>query len=137
MHIAPHDNRNLPIVDADHPLVPLNYYNIVKLKRGEAFDYAVPGYETCVVPETGTVTVETSGMVFATIGNRGVDVWDGEPVGVYVSSGAETRISCDREAAEVFVGGLSQRRLVQYFQPAHADQLHTIPRILDMVAKFK
>jgi 5-deoxy-glucuronate isomerase len=280
MHIAPHDNRNLPIVDADHPLVPLNYFNIVKLKRGEAFDYAVPGYETCVVPATGTVTVETSGMVFATIGNRGVDVWDGEPEGVYVSSGAETRITCDSEAAEVFVagarfdqvlapfavrsdeidfvqygsddtkthrkikhilgqkqkdrvgrllvselytvgqggwsgfpshkhdtdrlpletrhdetynfrfrpahgsglqmlqreedkagdayhivngstvlidkgyhpccvlpgyemyyftilGGLSQRSLVQYFQPAHADQLHTIPGILDMVAKFK
>ena len=35
------------------------------------------------------------------------------------------------------LGGLSQRSLVQYFQPAHADQLKTIPGILDMVAKFK
>jgi 5-deoxy-glucuronate isomerase len=280
MHIAPHDNRNAPIVGADHPLVPLNYFNIVKLRRGEAFDYAVPGYETCVVPATGTVTVKTSGQTFAGIGNRGVDVWDGEPEGVYVPSGAETRITCESEAAEVFVagakfdevlkpfavradeidfvqygsddtkthrkikhilgqkqkdrvgrllvselytvgqggwsgfpshkhdtdrlpletrhdetynfrfrpahgsglqmlqreedkpgdayhivngstvlidkgyhpccvlpgyemyyftilGGLSQRSLVQYFQPAHADQLHTIPGILDMVAKFK
>jgi 5-deoxy-D-glucuronate isomerase len=35
--------------------VPLNYFNIVKLKKGEAFDYQVPGYETCIVPATGTV----------------------------------------------------------------------------------
>jgi 5-deoxy-glucuronate isomerase len=35
------------------------------------------------------------------------------------------------------LGGLSQRSLVQYFQPAHADQLHTIPGIMDMVAKFR
>ncbi|MEL7165292.1 MAG: 5-deoxy-glucuronate isomerase, partial [Pseudomonadota bacterium] len=35
------------------------------------------------------------------------------------------------------LGGLSQRSLKQYFQPSHADQLHTIPGIMDMVAKFK
>jgi 5-deoxy-glucuronate isomerase len=280
MHIAPYDNRNEAIVGPDHPLVPLNYFNIVRLSRGETFDYTVPGYETCVVPATGTVTVETCGQSFAAIGNRGADVWDGEPEGVYVPSGAPARILCESEAAEVFVagarfdtplapfavradeidrvqygsddtkthrkikhilgqkqkdrvgrllvselftvgqggwsgfpshkhdtdrlpletrhdetynfrfrpahgsglqmlqreedapgeayhivngstvlidrgyhpccvlpgyemyyftilGGLSQRSLVQYFQPAHADQLHTIPGILDMVAKFK
>jgi 5-deoxy-glucuronate isomerase len=280
MHIAPYDNRNAPIVGADHPLVPLNYFNIVKLRRGEVFAYTVPGYETCVVPATGTVTVETPGQTFARIGNRRTDVWDGEPEGVYIPSGAPARIICESDAAEVFVagakydgvlapfavradeidlvqygsddtkthrkikhilgqkqkdrvgrllvselytvgqggwsgfpshkhdtdrlpletrhdetynfrfrpahgsglqmlqreedapgdayhivngstvlidrgyhpccvlpgyemyyftilGGLSQRSLVQYFQPAHADQLHTIPGIMDMVAKFK
>jgi 5-deoxy-glucuronate isomerase len=35
------------------------------------------------------------------------------------------------------LGGLSQRSLVQYFQPSHADQLETIPGIKDMIAKFK
>ena len=35
------------------------------------------------------------------------------------------------------LGGFSQRSLKQYFQPTHADQLHTIPGIMDMVAKFK
>ncbi len=37
MHIAPYDNKNAPIVDVDDPTVPLNYFNILKLKRGEAF----------------------------------------------------------------------------------------------------
>ena len=58
MHIAPYDNQNRPIVDADSPTVPLNYFNIVKLKRGDAFEYQVPGYETCIVPATGTIDVD-------------------------------------------------------------------------------
>ncbi len=32
MHIAPHDNQNKPIVDVEGALVPLNYFNIIKLK---------------------------------------------------------------------------------------------------------
>ena len=35
------------------------------------------------------------------------------------------------------LGGLSQRSLVQYFQPTHAYQIETIPGIKDMIAKFK
>jgi 5-deoxy-glucuronate isomerase len=105
MHIPPHDNRNEPIVAPDHPLVPLTYFNIVKLTRDQAFNYAVTGYETCVVPATGRVAVETCGQAFAGIGNRGTDVWDGEPEGVYVPSGAPARITCESAAAEVFVAG--------------------------------
>lgn len=115
MHIAPHDNRNQPIVDADHDLVPLNYFNIVKLKRGESFDYAVPGYETCVVPATGTVDVDVEGMGFEALGRRGVDVWDGEPEGVYVPTGANARLTCRSEAAEVFVAGAKYDRVLEPF----------------------
>jgi 5-deoxy-glucuronate isomerase len=35
------------------------------------------------------------------------------------------------------LGGLSQRSLVQFFQPTHAYQVETIPGIKDMIAKFK
>ena len=35
------------------------------------------------------------------------------------------------------LGGLSQRPLVQFFQPQHAYQVETIPGIKDMIAKFK
>ncbi|MFN3282358.1 MAG: 5-deoxy-glucuronate isomerase [Tabrizicola sp.] len=104
MHIPPHDNRNQPIVDREHPLVPLVYFNIVRLKPGEHFDYRTPGYETCVVPATGTVTVEVGGEIFADIGNRGADVWDGEPEGVYVPSGTGARITA-RTETECFIAG--------------------------------
>jgi 5-deoxy-glucuronate isomerase len=44
----------------------------------------VPATRPASCPATGTVTVEAGGETFAEIGNRGVDVWDGEPEGVYV-----------------------------------------------------
>ena len=105
MHIPPYDNANTPIVDADDARVPLNYFNIVKLKAGDAFDYQVPGYETCIVPATGTVDVTVEGVGFAALGNRGVDVWDGEPEGVCVPSGARAQMVCVSGQAEVFVAG--------------------------------
>lgn len=105
MHIAPFNNQNRPIVDVDNPAVPLNFFNIVKLARGQTFDSQVAGYETCVAPATGTVDVETCGEVYENIGTRGVDVWDGEPEGVYVPSGQMARIVCKSDAAEIFVAG--------------------------------
>ena len=62
MHIAPFDNKNSPIVDVEDQTVPLNYFNIVKLTKGQAFDYQVPGYETCIVPATGTIDVDVEGF---------------------------------------------------------------------------
>lgn len=105
MHIPPHDNRNAPIIDVNDAQVPLNYFNIVKLSRGQSFDYQVPGYETCIVPATGTVDVDVGGVAFAAVGNRGENVWDGEPEGVYVPPGASARIICTSGAAEVFIAG--------------------------------
>ena len=101
MHIAPHDNQNKAIVDVDDAHVPLTYFNIVKLKAGEHFDYRIAGYETCVVPATGTVTVEANGETFAEIGNRG---WDGEPEGVYIPTDTGARITALTDT-ETFIAG--------------------------------
>jgi 5-deoxy-glucuronate isomerase len=125
MHIAPYDNRNEPIVGPGHPVVPLTYFNIVRLRRGESFDYAVPGYETCVVPATGTVTVETAGRRFAAIGNRRADVWDGEPEGVYVPGGLAARITGESDAAEVFVAGARHDEVTEPFA-VRADEIDLV-----------
>ncbi|MEO1154506.1 MAG: 5-deoxyglucuronate isomerase, partial [Pseudomonadota bacterium] len=37
MHIPPYDNENAPLVDSGNDLVPLNYFNIIKLAKGEVF----------------------------------------------------------------------------------------------------
>ncbi|HEY9057506.1 MAG TPA: 5-deoxy-glucuronate isomerase [Aurantimonas sp.] len=125
MHIAPYDNRNKPIVDVDDALVPLNYFNIVKLTRGQAFEYSVPGYETCIVPATGTVDVSVEGEAFAALGTRGVDVWDGEPEGVYVPTGATARMVCVSDAAEVFVAGAKYDKVLSPFA-VRADELDKV-----------
>ena len=104
MHIPPFDNQNKPIVDAGDDLVPLNYFNIVKLKAGETFEYSVPGYETCVVPATGSVHVTVAGFTAEHLGGRGEDVWDGEPEGVYVPTGRVAGLRAETDC-EIFVAG--------------------------------
>ena len=120
MHIPPYDNRNKPIVDIDDATVPLNYFKIVKLKAGQQFQYQVAGYETCIVPATGTVDVELQGLNFTQLGKRGQDVWDGEPEGLYVPVGAHTLISCVKDA-EVFIAGARYDKELEPFDVRQAD----------------
>tara|TARA_X000000368_G_scaffold416537_1_gene410699 strand:- start:126 stop:968 length:843 start_codon:yes stop_codon:yes gene_type:complete len=115
MHIAPHDNSNKPIVDTDNELVPLNYFNIIKLKKGEVFNYSLNGYETCIVPATGTISIDIEGKSFDQLGNRGVDVWDGEPEGAYVPVGAKVRIVCQSDKTETFIAGAKYDKVLEPF----------------------
>ena len=115
MHIAPHDNSNKPIVDTDNELVPLNYFNIIKLKKGEVFNYSLSGYETCIVPATGTISIDIEGKSFDQLGNRGVDVWDGEPEAVYVPTGEDCEITCLSPTAEIFIAGAKYEKTLTPF----------------------
>ena len=75
----------------------------------------VPGYETCIVPATGTVTVEVEGLTFDKLGNRGEDVWDGEPEGVYVPVGAKVTIICTSDETETFIAGARYDEVLEPF----------------------
>ena len=125
MHIAPYDNLNKPIVDIDDATVPLNYFNIVKLKKGEAFQYATPGYETCIVPATGTVDVDVEGFKAEDLGGRGEDVWDGEPEGVYVPTAASATMVCTSDDAEIFVAGARYDEVLEPFA-VRSDELDLV-----------
>ncbi|MFN0193090.1 MAG: 5-deoxy-glucuronate isomerase [Aestuariivirga sp.] len=121
MHFAPYENQNKPIIDVDHARVPLNYFNIVKLKRGQSFTYQVPGYETSIVPATGTVDVEIEGVSFKSLGHRVGDVWGGEPEGCYVPSSAKATFVCVSDDAEVFIAGAKFDQVLEPFDVRAAD----------------
>ena len=121
MHIPPYDNYNKAVIDVDDARVPLNYFNIVKLKCGEHFSYSVPRYETAIVPATGTVDVEIEGVSFKALGNRVGDVWGGEPEGVYVPSGAKAGMTCVSETAEIFIAGAQFDKVLEPFDVRVAD----------------
>ena len=125
MHIAPFDNKNSPIVDVDDATVPLNYFNIVKLAKGQAFDYQVPGYETCIVPATGSIDVDVEGFKTTGLGWRVEDVWGGEPEGVYVPSGAKVEMVCLSETAEVFIAGAKYDEILDPFA-VRADEIDLV-----------
>ena len=121
MHIARYNNLNKPIVDIDNEVVPLNYFNIVKLKKGEVFEYSISGYETCIVPATGTVSVDIESKTFDQLGNRGIDVWDGEPEGAYVPVGAKVRIVCQSNKTETFIAGAKYDKVLEPFDVRKAE----------------
>ena len=125
MHIAPFDNKNSAIVDVDDATVPLNYFNIVKLAKGQAFDYQVPGYETCIVPATGSIDVDVEGFKTAGLGGRVEDVWGGEPEGVYVPSGAKVEMVCLSDTAEVFIAGAKYDETLDPFA-VRADEIDLV-----------
>ncbi len=125
MHIERFDNRNTPIVGANHPVTPLAYFNIVKLSRGESFSYVVPGYETCIVPVQGTIDVTTAGKTFSGIGEREKTVWDADPAGVYVPVGREAKIVCRSGTTEVFVSGARHDEVYDPFD-VRSHQLDTV-----------
>jgi len=116
MHIPPHDNQNKPIVDVENAVVPLNYFNIVKLTEGQSFDYRVPGYETCIVPATGTITIEVAGETYADLGIRRTDVFDGDPEGAYIPTDTAARFTCRSESAEVFIAGAKFAETLKPFE---------------------
>ena len=115
MHIPPNDNKNIPLVDIDDSRVPLNYFNIVKLKKDQSFEFKIPGYETCIVPATGTVEVNVEGELYDSLGQRTIDVWDGEPEGVYVPSNIKAEFVCTTNDAEVFIAGAKYEKTLEPF----------------------
>nr|WP_306264775.1 5-deoxy-glucuronate isomerase [Pararhizobium sp. IMCC3301] len=115
MHIPPFDNHNKPVVDIDDANVPLNYFNIVKLSKGQAFSYSVPGYETCIAPATGSINVDVEGERYEAIGTRTENVWDGEPEGVYVPTGAKATFDCVSNSAEIFIAGARYDKVLDPF----------------------
>jgi 5-deoxy-glucuronate isomerase len=129
MHIPPYDNRNVPIVDVGDEEVPLAYFNIVRLRRGERFVSAVPGFETCLVPAHGIIDVEVGangagGQAFDAIGERD-SIWEGDPSAVYVPVGSSASFICRYESAEIFVAGARFDETFEPFavRPANLDRV--------------
>src|ERR1700731_1868304 len=109
MHIPHYHSHNAPIVNVNDVSVPLVYFNRVNLKSGEQFVSTVPGYETCLVPATGTIDVQVGGngaegRSFDAVGGR-ASVWEGEPSAVYVPVGSTARFVCRSPTAEIFIAG--------------------------------
>lgn len=103
-HIPAFDNKNEPLVAEGNSLVPLVYFNRLLLKPGESYEYRLSGHESCVVPVSGTCSVNVSGEQFDNIGERKT-LWEGMPNGVYVPTDSACTVTCGEEVMEVFIAG--------------------------------
>ena len=124
MHIPPYNNQNRAIVDVEDRQTPLAYFNVLKLQAGETYTSRVAGYETCLCPATGTISVTVGDWSAAKVGERSASVWDGEPNAVYVPVGATANIRAECDA-EVFVAGAKYDRVYAPFvvRAEHIDAL--------------
>ena len=112
MHIPYSDNKNIALFGEQNKTVPLVYFNIINLKKGESYSYKLPEHETSVVPATGIVELEVDGIKLGQIGTRKSDVWDGEPEGSYIPTNAECTITCLSDSTECFIaGGIYEKKL--------------------------
>ena len=114
MHIPQHNNNNQAIVDCNHDLVPLCYFNIIKLKAGESYNYQLADYETCIVPATGSIDVKVQNQTFKQVGKR-QHIWERDPEGVYVPVNCEATIYCISEEVEVFISGAKHNQTHKAF----------------------
>ena len=114
MHIPQHNNNNQAIVDCNNDIVPLCYFNIIKLKAGESYTYQLADYETCIVPATGSIDVEVQGETFKEVGKR-QHIWEGDPEGVYVPVSSEAKLTCISNEVEVFISGAKHNEAHEAF----------------------
>ena len=112
MHIPYSDNKNQPLFDVDNKTVPLVYFNIVKLKKGETHSYQLENHESSVVPATGTIEIAVEGKSLGSIGTRVKNVWDGEPEGSYIPLNTQCTVTCLTDTTEFFIaGGIYDKKL--------------------------
>ena len=50
MHIPYSDNKNQALFEENNKTVPLVYFNIVRLNKGESYSYQLPKHESSVGP---------------------------------------------------------------------------------------
>ncbi len=104
MHIAPHDNRNMPIIGRITRACHWSGSTSCGCGGGETHELQVPRYETCVVPATGTWMLQSWPAVRRHRQTHPQRLGRGTGGGL-CATGAAAMVTCVSEAAEVFVAG--------------------------------
>lgn len=104
IHIEPFDNRNRPIIDRGNEVTPHIYFNDVRLKEGESFEYCLEDFESGVVLGSGRCRVEAGGENFDSVGER-TGIFGGKPDAVYVPKNTPVRLTCISPEAEALIAG--------------------------------
>ncbi|MGO4738391.1 5-deoxy-glucuronate isomerase [Bosea sp. 2KB_26] len=109
-HVRDSDNANKAIV-TDDPALPHVYFNLLKLKPGDALEQTLRKHESVYVVLSGTVDIIVDSQRFAGVGRRR-DIWSGEADSVYAPVGSAIRIENGGGPAEIAVaGGLHDTKL--------------------------
>ena len=72
--IKKYDNKNKPILDVNNSLLPLTYFNLLHLNKGETHRQKVEGFETVFVVMSGDIDIEVDGEKYANVSRK--NIWE-------------------------------------------------------------
>lgn len=102
--IRAYDNQNQPLITAEHPLLRLTYFNLLRLDAEQSVDVDVPGFELLFVVLRGRCAVTVDGERFDAVGQR-ENIWSGQADSVYAGTGGPIHVRALAPETEVAVAG--------------------------------
>lgn len=101
--VKQYENHNQPILEGGRGTIPLTYFNLIHLKKGESIEQKVQGFETVYLVLSGDCDLEVNGQLFKNVKRK--DIWTEKADAVYVSSGAPVKVTGNADQTEIAVGG--------------------------------
>src|ERR1043165_1937393 len=102
--IRARDNRHAPIVAPGVGDSTLPYFNLLKLRAGEAVTLDVPSCELLCVVLSGRADIAACAQEFKNIGRR-TDIWSGPADSVYCGTCPRVTVRALRDGTEVAIAG--------------------------------
>ncbi|MES2693380.1 MAG: 5-deoxy-glucuronate isomerase [Verrucomicrobiota bacterium] len=102
--IRARDNRNIPLLEPGPRDPGLIYFNLLRLRAGEAVTLDVPRCELLCVVLSGRADIAACAQEFKNIGRRN-DVWEGPADSVYCGTCPRVTVRALRDGTEVAVAG--------------------------------
>ncbi len=98
------ENKNKPVLDKGNKIVPNTYFNLVRLAKGQSYDYALPRHESIAVVMSGNCDITVDGKLYPKVGQRR-DIWSGNADSVYAGTGSKVTVTANSDDLEVAVAG--------------------------------
>lgn len=115
--IRARDHHNAPIVEPGRGDLLLTYFNLLRLRAGQAATLDVPSCELLCVVLAGRADIAACATEFKNIGRR-ADIWDGPADSVYCGTCPRVTVRAVRDGTEVAVaGGLCEQPFAPFRIP--------------------
>jgi 5-deoxy-glucuronate isomerase len=101
--VKKYDNQQQPILSGGRGTIPMTYFNLIQLNRGECLKQQVPGFETVYLVMAGDCDIEVDGSIFKNVKRK--DIWSQKADTVYAGAGATVKIVSHQDHTEIAVGG--------------------------------
>jgi 5-deoxy-glucuronate isomerase len=102
--IKHYNNKNQSIITGKTGILPLTYFNLIRLENSEELEKQVKDFESVYVVLSGNCDINVNGKLFKDVGQR-KNIWAGNADSVYVTTGALVKLKANKNGTEIAVAG--------------------------------